>query len=72
MDITESFIIYESFERILDENASTTTTNIINPQSKAPASGHLNPDMANSNGAPIPPAPTRPSIDAFFTFISKR
>ena len=63
------FILY-SLVLIFVEFIYTTNTKIINPQRIAPTSSQLNAFIANINGAPIPPAPTSPNIEASFIFIS--
>ena len=65
-------IIYPlvSLVLILVDKISTTNTKTINPQRIAPTFSQLNAFIANINGAPIPPAPTKPNTDASFILIS--
>src|SRR5699024_147223 len=67
-----SYYPFANFSLYLDEIYSITKINIINPIKIEPTSLHRYEFIANINGAPIPPAPTKPKTVASLKFISKR
>ena len=61
-----------SLTRIFAEIHSMMSTSTISPSRIAPTSFQRYELMAKINGAPMPPAPTRPSTVASRRFMSKR